>query len=87
MTWLPSILRLRLPHFPTLWLPLFLLWPLILVLFVLLGVALLVLERRAGPRHRSVFACLAGLWQLLCATRGMSVDVAAAETRVLVSIY
>jgi hypothetical protein len=87
MTWLPSLMRLRVPRLPTLWLPLFLLWPLILVLLVVLGALVFVLESRAGQRRTSVMACVSGLWQLLCAMRGTSVDVLAAETRVLVSIY
>ena len=88
MTWLPSFLRLRIPRWPTLWLPLFLLWPLVFLMFVMLGVLVLVLEMRPGQRRRgAVFASLGGLWRLLCATRGVTVDVTAANSRVLVSIY
>jgi ABC-type spermidine/putrescine transport system permease subunit I len=87
VSWLPSMLRLRVPRLPTLWLPLFLLWPLVLLLFVLLFVAGFALESRSQRRRSSVFECLAGVWQLLCATRGTTIDVEAATTRVCVSIY
>ena len=86
MSWLPALLRLRLPRWPTLWLPLFLLWPLILLVFVVLAVALSVLEARAGKRRTSVFESVVSLWQLLCALRGTRVDVEAAGTHVLVAI-
>jgi hypothetical protein len=80
-------MRLRIPRWPTLWLPLFLLWPLVLLLFVLLSVVVFVLESRSEQRRSSVFQCLVGVWQLLCATRGTTVDVEAATSRVCVSIY
>jgi hypothetical protein len=87
MTFLPGLLRLRIPRWPTLWLPLFLLWPLVLVMFVVLWALVFVLEQRSSQQRSSVFACLGGVWRLLCATRGTSVDVDAPSGRVCVSIY
>jgi hypothetical protein len=104
MTFLPAFLRLRVQRWPTLWLPLFLLWPLVLVMFVVLCAVVFALDQRSTPRHssihgrrcaaaasihgrRSVFACLVGVWRLLCATRGTSVDVDVANSRLCISLY
>jgi len=87
MTFLPGLLRVRVRRWPALWLPLFLLWPLVLVLFVVLWALVFALEQRSPQRRSSVFACLAGVWRLLCATRGTSVDVEVASRRLCVSIY
>jgi hypothetical protein len=80
---LPTLLRVRMGDALTLWLPLFLLWPLVLALFSLL---LLVAVLAPGPKGRAL-ACWATAWQLLCATRGTHVDVRAPNARVLVSVH
>jgi hypothetical protein len=83
---LPSILRLRFRGWPALWLPLFLAWPLVPLL--LLGVfgVVYVLEARAPVPRASAFARAASVWQVLCATRGIRVDVAD-PIQVGISIY
>jgi hypothetical protein len=83
---LPSILRLRFRGWPALWLPLFLAWPLVPLL--LLGVfgVVYVLEARAPVPRASAFARVASVWQVLCATRGIRVDVAD-PIQVGISIY
>ena len=59
------------------WLPLFLLWPILLILFVLLLPFLLVvcLFPRWGRRMRTTFRGLPVLWKAVCALRGLTVDV------------
>jgi len=90
MTLPPALLRLRVPAraWPTLWLPLFLLWPLLFLIFALaascgvlvLCVALQVSLARAAQLVLSVYA-------LLCATRGTHVDVVGARSRLLITVY
>lgn len=76
MSMLPAILRLRFRGWPALWLPLFLVWPLVPLLLLGVFVAVYVLEARAAVPRASAFARVASVWQLLCATRGIRVDVA-----------
>jgi hypothetical protein len=84
MRWLlPALLRVRVGSMTTLWLPLFLLWPLVLAVF---SIGLVVTVCAPGPRLRH-WACLTSAWQLLCATRGSHVDVCSPGARVLVSIH
>jgi hypothetical protein len=70
-------------HMPRLWLPLFLLWipvillsPLILLVFVAAGFAF-----RINP-----WRTIAVLWQILCALPGIDVRVTADGTHVFVKI-
>ena len=80
MMWPPSILRLRIRnqrHRFGLWLPLFLIWPLVMLLgllllpFILLAAIVLWYRGWAKP------LLLAGpsLFRLFCALRGLEVDV------------
>lgn len=78
MTWpvLPMAARVRHNGWPTLWLPLILLWPLIIALFALaLPICLFV----PAPR-RAVFATLVTSYQVLCALHGTQVEIKEAET-------
>jgi hypothetical protein len=76
MSMLPALLRLRFRGWPALWLPLFLCWPLVPLLLVGVFAAVYVLEARAAVPRASAFARVVSVWQLLCATRGIRVDVA-----------
>lgn len=80
-----AVLEIRAPHWrvPRLWLPLFLLWipvivlsPLILLVFVGAGIAF-----RISP-----WRTIAVLWRLLCALPGTDVRVTADGTHVFVKI-
>jgi hypothetical protein len=88
----PSIVHVRvLPvrgWMPGLWLPLFLIWPIVLVLLLpllLLGlcVALVVQARSVAPW----LALFGGVYTLLCALRGTRVDVRGPSSQVFVSIF
>lgn len=70
-------------HMPRLWLPLFLLWipvillsPLILLVFVAAGIAFRISPWRA----------IAVLWRMLCALPGTDVRVSADDTHIIVKI-
>jgi len=68
---LPVFVRLRLPHLPALWLPFFVLWPLIALAFALLvPVALL----WPAPRGKAL-AALGYSFHVLCALRGTRVSI------------
>ena len=88
----PALLRLRLrsprASWPTLWLPLFLLWPLLFVLFALIAsfgvVALCVAAQLSVAR---AFELCSSTYRLVCATRGTHVDVTGPRSHVLITIY
>ena len=88
----PSLLRLRLhtpEHaWPTLWLPLFLLWPLLLLLLVPLALVALpvaiVLLRRKTAR---AFALVGALLAVVCGLRGVHIDVVGRREQVLISFH
>lgn len=76
---LPALARVEfLPHGPPLWLPLFLLWPLVFAIFVLGFVLALVVPGPSAGMYRSLVAA----YRLLCALRGFR-----AEVRVEQSLY
>lgn len=83
----PAVLGLRVKRAPTLWLPLFLLWPLLLLALLLLFVAALLLARGAPNPAGRAAACTHSLWRTLCAARGTRVDVDAATPLFHVSIH
>jgi hypothetical protein len=91
----PALLRLRIrgPHsaWPTLWLPLFLLWPLLLVVFVLLSPfvlgGLLVLCAVAQLSVANALQLFTRTYALVCAMRGTHVDVVSRDARVLLTLY
>jgi hypothetical protein len=92
MTFPPCLLRLRLrtpEHaWPTLWLPLFLVWPLLFLLLVPLALVVLlveiVLDRDQNMRP---FQLLSALFAVVCGLRGTLVDVRDRDTRVLISFH
>jgi hypothetical protein len=64
------------------WLPLFLLWPLVLLLFALTffaGVIALTLLQKTTFLGLGRF--LFGLYELICASRGTQIDVGASDRR------
>ena len=88
----PALLRLRLTKrdggWPTLWLPVFLLWPLLLVLFVLASTAVIVLLAITGQGSATAALRACGaVYRMLCATRGTHVDVVGPNAHVLIAIY
>jgi hypothetical protein len=88
----PSIVHVRVVPargwMPGLWLPLFLIWPVVLVLLLplfVLGLCLaLVVQARAVPRLVAFFG---GVYALLCELRGIRVDVRGAGSQVFISIF
>ena len=92
MTFPPSLLRLRVrtpEHaWPTLWLPLFLVWPLLVVLLVPLALAVLLVAIVLDPRHTARAFELAGaLFAVVGGLRGMHIDVAGKRGQVLISFH
>lgn len=73
MTWhaLPMAARVQFSGWPAIWLPLILLWPVIIAVFCLaLPMCVLVPQRR-----RAVFAALVASYQVLCALHGTKVEL------------
>lgn len=77
MSWalLPLAARVQTPGWPALWLPVFLLWPVIIAVFCL-ALPLCVLV--PAPR-RSVFTALVATYHMLCALHGTEVTVTSAK--------
>jgi hypothetical protein len=70
------------------WLPLFLLWPLLLLLFVLTcfaGVIALALLPKFTFQGMGRF--LSGLYEVLCASRGTEIDVDASQRRISLTLF
>jgi len=70
------------------WLPVFLLWPLLLLLFALTffaGVIALALMQRSTFQGLGRF--LFGLYEVLCASRGTEIDVDASHRRISLTLY
>lgn len=90
MIWPPSLLRVRIrsrnKRF-TLWLPLFLVWPLGFALLAILSPFLLVLAILLWPFGWARPLLLAGplLFRLFCSLRGLEVNVEKSSERVLIS--
>ena len=90
MIWPPSLLRVRIrsrnKRF-TLWLPLFLIWPLGLALLAILSPFLLVLAILLWPLGWARPLLLAGplLFRLFCSLRGLEVNVEKSSEQVLIS--
>ena len=91
MIWPPSVLRLRIHsqrrHF-RLWLPLLLVWPLMVVILLALSPLILVLAIILWPSGMGKPLLLAGplLFRVFCALRGLEVNVEQPSERVLISI-
>lgn len=87
----PLLLRVRLVaprhRWPTLWLPLFLLWPLLLPLVLLLAVPALLLLCVVAPRSIGAWLSVVfAAYALLCATRGTSIDVNGGPSAVFIAV-
>jgi hypothetical protein len=92
MTFPPSLLRLRLrtpEHaWPTLWLPVILLWPLLFLLLVPLALIALLVAIALDPRQTArPFELLGALFAVVCGLRGVRVDVVGRGSQVLISFH
>jgi hypothetical protein len=92
MSFPPLLLRLRVltpAHaWPTLWLPLFLIWPLLYLLLVLLVLVVLLLAIVLDPRQTPRKLELAGaLFAVVCGLRGLHIDVVGRRSQVLMSFH
>lgn len=88
---LPLFLRFQMCHrsrwMPTLWFPIFLLWPflflLALPLFILTFVGMIFWDPRSLGRTGLLFA---GIYRTLCQLRGTRVEVIDPENRIFISV-
>jgi hypothetical protein len=92
MTFPPSLVRLRVRtpehEWPTLWLPLFLIWPLLFLLLVPVALVVLLLAMVFDPRQITRAVELVGaLFAVLCGLRGTYIDVVGRRSHVLISFY
>ncbi len=90
MIWPPSVLRVKLRSRDrrfTLWLPLFLVWPLVFALLAILGPFVLVLAILVWPLGWGRPLLLTGplLFRLFCSLRGLEVNVEKPSEQVLIS--
>jgi hypothetical protein len=90
MTFPPSLLRLRVrtpEHaWPTLWLPLFLVWPLLCLLLVPLALVVLLVAIALDPRQAArAFALVGALFAVVCGLRGVHIDVVGERAQILIS--
>ena len=70
------------------WLPVFLLWPLLLLLFALTffaGVIALALMKK--PTFQGLGRFLTGLYEMICASRGTQIDVDASHRRISLTLH
>jgi hypothetical protein len=70
------------------WLPVFLLWPLMLLLFALTffaGVIALALMQK--PTFQGLGRFLSGLYEVICASRGTQIDVGASDHRFSLTLH
>jgi hypothetical protein len=92
MTFPPSLLRLRVrtpEHaWPIVWLPLFVVWPLLFLLLVppaLIGLVVAsVLDWRQTAR---AFDLISALVAAVCGLRGVNIDVVGGRAQVLISFH
>jgi hypothetical protein len=69
------------------WLPVFLLWPLMLLLFALIffaGAITLALTQKSSFQDLDRF--LSGLYEMICASRGTQIDVDASDRRISLTL-
>jgi hypothetical protein len=88
----PSLLRLRVrtpEHaWPTLWLPLFLVWPLLFLLLVPLALLVLLVAIVRDPRQTGrTFELVGALFAVVCGLRGVHIDVVGRRDQVLISFH
>ena len=87
----PSILRVRVrnqQHHFSLWLPLFLLWPVLMVLALLLLPLLLIAAVILSYKGWGIPLLMAGpvIFGLLCAMRGLKVDIGEEPEKFYISL-
>jgi hypothetical protein len=89
--WLPCIARVHVTSpdsaWPTVWLPLFLLWPLVLLALPLAWLGLFVWASRGHAAELPrVGPFIAGCLVCLCELRGTRLDVSGPQSRVFIAI-
>ena len=88
MSWLmPAFARLRIPRLPALWLPVFLLWPLLALCFALAFALAVPLARVLKAPPRQVLYALLQTFQMLCALRGTQISVSNPDAHFDVSFH
>lgn len=88
MNWLmPAFARLRLPQLPALWLPVFLLWPLLALFFALAFALVVPLARLLNAPPRQAVHAVLETFYMLCALRGTRISVSNADADFDVSFY
>jgi hypothetical protein len=91
MTFPPLLLRLRVRtpehDWPTLWLPLFLVWLLLLLLAPLALIVLLVASVFDPRQTARVLELVGALLAVVCALRGLHIDVVDRRAQLLISFY
>jgi hypothetical protein len=92
MKFLPWIIGVKVNtpgfRFPTLWLPVFLLWPFVALFFLLVltvGLGFALFTPYISPQE--LLAGSAGIYDLACETRGTKVDLENGKTKVFVAIH
>jgi len=88
MNWPPLLLHLKIPSkegFTGLWLPWFLLYPVLLLLMLIALPFVLVLAIFLMPAGKSRMLIMAGLylWRLLFAMRGLRIDIQTGERQMM----
>lgn len=84
---LPVLARLRLPHWPALWLPVFLLWPLLALAFALCLAAAVPAALVLRAPRRKVLLAVVETFHMLCALRGTRIRVSNADADFDISFY
>ncbi len=83
----PVIMRIRLKEKGKrrfrLWLPLILLWPLALLVFILL-IPFLVILSLLDSRSRKLTAAIPALYRTICSLRGLRVDIVEEDERIFI---
>ena len=90
MIWPPSLLRIQIRNNNirfSLWLPLFLIWPLVLLAMVILSPLIILCAVLMWPLGLSKPLLLTGpiLFRLLCSMRGLEIAVENSSDQVLIS--
>ncbi len=92
MTFPPTLLRLRVrtpEHaWPTLWLPLVVIWPLLLLVLVPLALVVPLIAILLDPRQIGrAFKLVGLLFAVLCGLRGVYIDVVGRGSQLLISFH
>lgn len=71
-----------------LWLPVFLLWPPMLLLFALTFFAsVIALTLMQKPAFQGLGRFFSSLYEMICASRGTQIDVAASDRRISLTLH